>query len=144
VIGIDFRHFEFSNLTEPKAIELTAHIRDSACAGEERFRWIAAQFQRRHLLEFLQMPDEQVIAEAKRRCRLRLGKGDPSDSTGRNPYQIAKDLDANRPYLPQFRVERAAFLTYCGRIHNGLKASSDDDWICAEASLRDAYKTAFR
>ncbi|MCI0464131.1 MAG: hypothetical protein L0Z62_44930 [Gemmataceae bacterium] len=144
VVDVDFRHFEIRNLTQVKAVALTAWLRNTASEGEERFRWVATRFQRPQLVRFLQLPDEQVIAEAKRRCRVRLGCGGPADSNGRSIPQIISDLHTNKPTLPRFRVERAAYLNYCDRIRNSRSGSSGEDWTTGEESLREAYKNAFR
>jgi hypothetical protein len=143
VVDIDFRHFEVANLTGPKAISLTARVRNGASAGEERFRWVAARFQCPHLEQFLLLPDEQVIAEAKRRCRFKLGLG-PAPEQGGAIKRILTELAASRPTLPRPRVERAAFLNYCGRLQSGLSGDQDGDWTKAEEGLHDAYKQAFR
>ncbi len=143
VIDVDFRHFEVCDLTGPKAVGLTARIRNGASAGEERFRWVAARFQRPHLEQFLLLPDEQVIAEAKRRCRFKLGIGHAPDQGGAIK-RILTELAACKPTLPRPRVERAAFLNYCDRIQSGHSGDRDGDWSKAEEGLHEAYKQAFR
>jgi hypothetical protein len=140
VVDVDFRHFEVRNLTQTKAVELTARIRNSATEGEERFRWVAARFQRPQLERFLQLPDEQVIAQAKRRCLFKLGRGVASAVMIRT---ILAELESNEPTLPRFRVERAAFLKYCDRSKNGSPGNAGIDWTNGEKNLRNAYKKTF-
>jgi hypothetical protein len=144
IVSVDFRHYEIRNLTAQKAIALTARILNAAREGEDRFRYIATWLQRPEQETFLSLPDEQVIAEAKRRCRQRVGFAVPSDSIKRSYGQICNDLDTNKPAVPLFRIKRAAFLNYCGRVSNGILGSAESDWNNAEVRLRQAYKDAFR
>jgi hypothetical protein len=144
VILVDSRHFQIRNLTQQKAISMARRIRDTARAGDERFRCIPKWFQRPILERFLLLPDEEVIAEAKRRCRERVVCKMSPDLKGRTPNQIIKGLESNKPAMPRFRIERAAYLNYCDRIETGRSGSAEDDWIKAENGLREAYKDAFR
>jgi hypothetical protein len=144
VVDVDFRHFEIRKMTKEKAVKLTQRIRAAACEGEERFRWIPAGFQRPHLQRFLLVCNGQVIDDAKRRCRLRLDCAIPSDSAGGKPHHIIKALEANKPTLPRFRIERAAHLNYCERIEKNCSGTPDEDWKTGEESLWESYKNAFR
>jgi hypothetical protein len=143
VVDVDFHHFEVRNLTQPQAVALTVHLRNTASEGQERFRWVAARFQRPHLERFLLLPDEQVIAEAKRRCLFKLGRGAPADRAG-TIHTILAELGRNRPAVPRFRIERAAFLNYRDRIQTGRYASPEGDWQDGEEGLLAAYRAAFR
>jgi hypothetical protein len=144
VVEVDFRHFEIRNLSQEKAIGLTARVRKTACEGIDRFRYVAKWFQRLCMERFLSQPDEDVIAETKRRCRFGVGRETSADSKGRFRPQITRDLETHEPNVPRIRIERAAFLNYCGRVSNGILGSAESDWNNAEMRLRQAYKDAFR
>ena len=47
VVDVDFRYFEIRKLTQAKAEKLAVRIRQAACEGEKRFRWVAARFQQK-------------------------------------------------------------------------------------------------
>jgi hypothetical protein len=143
VVEVDFLHFEVRNMTPAKASALTARLRNTAAEGAERFRWVAGRFQRLHLERFLQAADEQVIAEAKRRCRFRLGLGGSPEQRG-TIARILAELERNKPAVPRFRVERAAFLNYCERARTCIPGSPDTDWAKGERDLLEAYQNAFR
>jgi hypothetical protein len=91
VVEVDFRHFEVRNLTKPKALQLTARLRKSAYDGEDRFRYVAGWLQRHYLQQFRQLPDTQVIAEAKRRCEAKLARVTPPKTTsGKNHHRARR------------------------------------------------------
>jgi hypothetical protein len=85
--------------------------------------------------------NSDVISEAKRRCKSKLEK----TPLAKIPItKIIAELEADIPRLPRFRVERAAYLNYCGRNPKDDSDKSEIDWISAEKQLREEYKNPFR
>src|SRR5205085_1381593 len=93
-----------------------------------------------HFNEFLQRRDAEVIAEAKRRCRMKLGQA-PGGPLG-NRMRIRDELLVVRPSIPRSRISLAAFLNFQQRREQGQAGTCEGDWGQAEKDLWACYENA--
>jgi hypothetical protein len=140
VVDVDFRHYQLRQPSNQQLIALVRRIRQTAIQGEERYRWVGATHQIPCLRRFLTMSSREVIEEAKRRCRMKLGE--PAGGPLRNRTQLRNELQAVPPSIPHNRIGRAAFLNFIRRCLQGQAGTREGDWEQAETELRVCYENA--
>jgi hypothetical protein len=134
VVHIDFRHWEMRSAMG-YLNDLVLRIREHYEAGEQRFRWIGPPVLRRQLAEFASRSDNEVIQEAKRRCRNKLNA-----VAGTLPLPVSEDLRRQlynaRPSIPEQVIRERAFSLF----ERSRNHDANRNWMDAERELLTAYE----
>jgi hypothetical protein len=139
VVDVDFRHCQLRQPCKQQLVDLISRIMDDAIQGNERYRWVGTAHQLPHLNNFLNLSNAEVIEEAKRRCRFKLGQAPcpPKDQS-----RIRKELQATCPCIPHNRICIAAFLNFRERCLRMQAGTSEGDWDQANRDLWACYVNA--
>jgi hypothetical protein len=136
VVRTDFCHRE---LVGARAYleALVWRIRERYEAGEPRFRWVGPPVLRRQLTQFCSLENRQVIQEAKRRCRHKLGG--PGMLPRPRGEELRRQLLAACPRIPEEVIRERAYKVY----QRSGRHEAAQNWAEAEAELLEAYIGGF-
>ncbi len=137
VVRVDFLHRE---LLEAGSCldDLVRVIWERYEAGEQRFRWVGPPVLRRQLALFCSLSDREVIQEAKRRCRHKLGGGAVTLRGPRGP-EIRAQLRAAPPQIPAQVIREHAYRLY----QSSGRQDDFANWQEAEQKLLEEYEAGF-
>src|SRR5262249_55033065 len=137
VVSVDFLHWELS-VANKYMEQLIKRIHARYEAGEQRFRWVGKPVIRCCLEFFSSQPDDEVIPEAKRRCRHKLcGAG--ANLPRPTAEEFRRHFRANRPKIPKQVLEERAYF----RHKETGEHDRETNWKEAERGLLELYESGF-